>query len=114
MVTALLRVMLVLGLAVPLLAAAIIAAGPEEEGKAVYLKRCKMCHGADGEGNPAIAKMLKVEFKALDSEDVQKKTDAEFKEIIVKGKGKMAAVRGTTDSEIEKVIAYLRSLNKKE
>ena len=114
MVRSLLRVILVLVLASPLWIAGITASGSEEEGKAVYLKRCKMCHGADGKGNPAIARMLKVEFKALDSEYVQSKKDVEFKEIITKGTGKMAAVRGTTDSEIESVIAYVRSLAKKE
>jgi len=114
MVTSLLRVIVVLGLAGPLLLAGIMATGPEEEGKAVFLKRCKMCHGADGKGNPAIARMLKVEFKALDSEYVQSKSDADIKEIITKGTGKMAAVRGATDPEIESVIAYVRSLAKKE
>ena len=114
MVRSLLRVIVVLGLAGPLLIAGIIATGSEDEGKAVFLKRCKMCHGADGKGNPAIARMLKVEFKALDSEYVQAKSDAEIKEAITKGTGKMAAVRGATDPEIVSVIAYIRSLAKKE
>ena len=107
MIRSLLRVILVLGLAGPLLFALIMAAGSAEEGKAVFLKRCKMCHGADGKGNPAIARMLKVEFKALDSDYVQAKSDAKFKKTITKGTGKMAAVRGATDPEIVSVIAYI-------
>lgn len=114
MVSSLMRFLALLGLFTPLVFGLIIATGAEEEGKAVFLKRCKMCHGADGKGNPAIARMLKVEFKSLDSDYVQSKNDAEFKEIITKGKGKMAAVRGTSDEEIEDVIAYVRSLAAKE
>ncbi len=83
------------------------------KGKAVYLKRCKMCHGADGSGNPAIAKMLGAQFHPMSSEYIQKKTDEEIKTTIQKGKGKMAAIRGVSDQEIADVIAYLRSLKKK-
>jgi len=83
------------------------------QGKAVFLKRCKMCHGADGQGNPAIARMLGVQFHPMDSEYIQKKTDEEIKTTIQKGKGKMAAIRGVSDQEIKDVIAYLRSLKKK-
>lgn len=81
-------------------------------GKAVFLKRCKMCHGADGAGNPAMARMLKVEFKPMNSDYVQQKTDSEIKETVLKGKGKMAAVRGISEDEIAKVTVYIRSLKK--
>lgn len=87
-----------------------MAQGDVEQGESVYLKRCKMCHGADGEGNPAMARMLKVEFKALDSEYVQNLSDEELKSVITKGKGKMAAVRGLDEQDVTDVIAYLRSL----
>jgi mono/diheme cytochrome c family protein len=88
--------------------------GDVEQGKAVFMKRCKMCHGADGEGNPAIARMMKVEFHPMASDYVQQKTDAQLKDIILKGKGKMPAVKGITDEEISDVIAYIHSLGKKE
>lgn len=81
-------------------------------GKAVFLKRCKMCHGADGTGNPAMARMLKVEFKPMDSDYVQNKSNSEIKETVLKGKGKMAAVRAISEDEIAKVTAYIRSLKK--
>ena len=42
-----------------------LAAADAAAGKAVYDKSCKSCHGADGAGNPAVAKMMKVEMKAL-------------------------------------------------
>jgi cytochrome c5 len=35
------------------------------EGKEVFDKSCKACHGATGQGNPEMAKMLKVEMRAL-------------------------------------------------
>lgn len=88
------------------------AAGDVDQGKASFQKRCKMCHGADGAGNPAMARMLKVEFKAMDSEYVQNLGDAEIKNIVVKGKGKMAAVRGVEEPELNDLLAYLRSLKK--
>ncbi len=89
-----------------------MAAGNADQGKAAFQKRCKMCHGADGKGNPAMARMLKVEFHAMDSEYVQKKSDEELKSIILKGKGKMAAVRGVAEPELNDILAYLRSLQK--
>lgn len=81
-----------------------------ETGKAVFMKRCKMCHGADGNGNPAMARMLGVEFKPMSSAEVQKLDDESIQQLITKGKGKMAKVRKINDVEIGQVIAYLRSL----
>ena len=74
------------------------------------MKRCKMCHGADGNGNPAMARMLGVEFKPMTSPEVQKLEDATISEQIIKGKGKMAKVRKITEQDIADVIAYIRSL----
>lgn len=91
----------------------VLAAGSAEEGKAAYMNRCQMCHGDDGQGNDAMARILKVEFKAMDSDYVQGKCDKEIREIITRGTGKMAAVRGLPEKEIEDIIAYLRSLAKK-
>ncbi len=91
----------------------VLAAGSAEEGKAAYMNRCQMCHGDDGQGNDAMARILKVEFKAMDSDYVQGKSDKEIREIITRGTGKMAAVRGLPEKEIEDIIAYLRSLAKK-
>lgn len=79
-------------------------------GKAVYDKSCKSCHGADGGGNPAIAKMFKVEMRDLKSPDVQALSDADLKKIITDGKGKMKPVSSVTGAAVDNVIAYLRSL----
>ena len=105
---------IVLGLsfAVAVLTFGLSASSDVEAGKDIFMNRCKMCHGEDGNGNASMAKILQVEFKPMDSEYIQKKSDAEFKEIITKGKGKMAAVRGLTEAQLDDVIAYVRSLAK--
>jgi len=104
------RAVVVFLVALPLVLLAIAATGDVAAGKTVFTNRCKMCHGVDGTGNPAMARMLKVEFHALDSDYIRDKEDAELKQTVTKGKGKMAAVRGLTDQQLIDVIAYVRSL----
>jgi cytochrome c5 len=82
-------------------------------GKEVYAKKCQTCHAADGSGNPAIAKSMKLEFKHLGSDDVQKKSDAELKKDITGGFGKMKPVAGVSGAEVDNVVAHLRTLKKK-
>jgi cytochrome c5 len=84
-------------------------AGPSE-GKEVYDKACKSCHGAQGQGNPGIAKMLKVEMKPLGSKDVQDKSDDDLKKIITQGTGKMKPVASVTGKQVDDVIAFVRTL----
>lgn len=84
--------------------------GDAEKGKEVY-GRCSVCHGAKGEGNEAMAKMLKVTIPALGSKEVQSLDDAALEKIILEGKGKMQPVK-LADQELRDVIAFLRSLKK--
>ena len=88
-------------------------AGDAQAGKAVYDAKCKICHGADGKGNAALAKTLKVEFKDLASKEVQSNSDADLKKQAKEGKGKMEPVKGLADKQVEDVIAFVRSLAKK-
>jgi|SRR5580704_11728218 mono/diheme cytochrome c family protein len=88
-------------------------AGDATAGKDVYLKKCKTCHAEDGHGNDGMAKLLKTTIPPLDSDDVQKKSDADIKKVIVEGKGKMKPVKDISDVEIDNVIAYVRAFNKK-
>jgi cytochrome c2 len=81
-----------------------------DKGKALF-SRCAICHGASGEGNENIGKMLGVTMPNLSSKEVQSKDTAAFKKIILEGKGKMKAV-SLSNQEVEDVIAYLRTLKK--
>ncbi len=85
------------------------AAGDAKAGKVVYTRACQKCHGLNGVAMAAIAKALKVEMKAMGSEEVQKLTDEEMTKIIKEGKGKMIKVSTLTDKDVADVIAYVRT-----
>jgi mono/diheme cytochrome c family protein len=81
-------------------------------GHAVYDKKCKMCHGASGEGNPGMAKALNTTIQPLGSSEVQKMSDADLKKIVTQGKGKMKPPAGLSSAEVDNVIAFVRTLKK--
>ena len=102
-----LAALVLLTLATPALRAADVQAG-----KTAFTTSCKTCHGATGEGNPAIAKALKVTIPALGSKEVQGKSDEELKKVITAGTGKMKPVQGLSSRQVQDVIAFVRSLTK--
>jgi mono/diheme cytochrome c family protein len=75
-------------------------------GKAIFDAKCKTCHGADGQGNPAIAKALKAEIKPLGE------STADIKKVVTEGQGKMKAVNGVAGADLDNVVAYVHSLKK--
>jgi mono/diheme cytochrome c family protein len=75
-------------------------------GKAIYNTKCRSCHGADGEGNPSIAKMMKVELKPLGS------STADVKKVVLEGQGKMKPVSGMSSTDIDNVVEYVHTLKK--
>jgi mono/diheme cytochrome c family protein len=81
-------------------------------GAKVYAAKCRTCHGPTGEGNPGMAKALKVDIKPLGSEDVQKKSDADLKKNITDGVGKMKGIAGLSATDVDDVVAHMRSLKK--
>jgi mono/diheme cytochrome c family protein len=87
-----------------------LATAGAPDGKTVFAAKCQSCHGAAGEGKPAMAKMFKVEMAPLGSKDVQAKSDADLKKIITTGKGKMKPVTGMTDKQVDDVVAFMRTL----
>ena len=91
---------------------AVQAFGAAADGKTVFDTKCKTCHGADGAGNPAIAKMLKVTMRPLGSAEVQAKSDDELKKDITQGNGKMKPVAGLAAKQVDDVVAYVRTLKK--
>jgi mono/diheme cytochrome c family protein len=83
-----------------------------QDGAATYKAKCAVCHGADGSGDTAMGKSMKL--RDLRSEDVQKQTDAQLIEITANGKGKMPAYKGKlTDDQIKQVVAAIRDMAKK-
>lgn len=82
------------------------------DGAADFKAKCAMCHGADGSGNTATGKALKV--RDLASPEVQSQTDAQFTDIVTNGKNKMPAYKGKlADDQIKGLVAYVRGLAKK-
>jgi mono/diheme cytochrome c family protein len=95
-----------------LTSAAPVWAADAAAGKAIYTSKCQTCHAADGMGNPGLGKALGVTWKALGSSDIQSMSDADLKEVITKGKGKMKPVSGVAGADLDNVVAYVRTLKK--
>ena len=82
-------------------------------GKATYDKLCVSCHGADGKGNPAMAKVMGEKALNIVSKEVQAKKDPELLKVIAEGAGKMPASGKSLSSQEQKdVLSYSRSLAK--
>jgi mono/diheme cytochrome c family protein len=81
-------------------------------GKAVYDKSCASCHGADGKGNPAMAKVLGEKGLNLTTPEVKKMSDEQVLKIIVEGAGKMPAQKNLSKDDQKQVLGYTRSLAK--
>ncbi len=76
-------------------------------GAAIYSSKCKTCHGADGTGNPGMAKAMKVEFKPLASA-----SDPDLKTAVTAGVGKMKPVAGIAGADLDNLVAAIHALKK--
>lgn len=84
----------------------------QETVESLFKGKCAMCHGPDGAGKTMMGEKLKV--PDFHSADVQKKSDADLKALIAKGKDKMPAYEGKLSKEqIDGVVAFIRDLAKK-
>jgi mono/diheme cytochrome c family protein len=81
-----------------------------DAGADLFKAKCQMCHGPAGDASNSMAKTMKL--APLSSADVQKLSDAELADVIVKGKGKMKPVAGVTPEQAKDVVKYLRTLKK--
>lgn len=91
--------------------AGVMLAADAKAGADIFGKSCKMCHGEGGATpNPSVVKMFGVPIPVLGSAATQAKSDAEIRDVITKGKGKMPAAKNVTGGAIDDVIAYFRTL----
>lgn len=88
------------------------ADGDATAGKAVFDAKCKMCHGADGKGNAAIAKKMNLTFPDITAKDTQSKPDDVLKKRVTEGGKQMKPVKGLTEQQVTDVIAFVRSMAK--
>jgi cytochrome c len=81
-------------------------------GKELYTKKCATCHADNGDGKELIAKMFQVTMKPLSSKEVQSKSDADLKKVILEGSGKMKPVKDVDAKAADDIIAYVRTIKK--
>ena len=77
-------------------------------GDKIYADQCLSCHAKDGSGSTPRGKAMKV--PDLRTPQVQKKTDAELIDGIVKAKAHTGFRKKLGGEEIRKVVAYMRTL----
>ena len=80
-----------------------------QDDAAMYKSKCQSCHGADGKGETPVGK--KIGVRDFHSPEASKGTDAEWFDIIKKGKEKMPGYDGKlTDDQIKALVKFCRSL----
>lgn len=84
------------------------------DGKEIFEKNCKSCHGADGKGSAAMATGMKVDASALDLTKVatKGKPDAELEAVVKDGKGGKMPAFGTrlNADQIKDVVKFIKAL----
>src|SRR5262245_51083199 len=96
----------------PLLVPSSLFAADAETEK-IYLDKCSVCHGQDGASKTAKGRKLKM--KDVRSPELQKMTEAQFADVIMKGKGTdMDAFEKELGKEAcQKLAALMKELAKK-
>ncbi len=78
----------------------------------VFAKNCVLCHGADGRSQTPAGKTLQA--ADLTAQGVQGQSDAQIRNAIAKGKGKMPAYGPALgDKGLDAMVKYIRSLKAK-
>ncbi|HZL68349.1 MAG TPA: c-type cytochrome [Candidatus Limnocylindrales bacterium] len=81
----------------------------DSDSAALFKSKCAMCHGPDGTGS---AMGQKLGVKSYKSPDIQKQSDADLKNSITNGKGKMPAYKTLTPEQVGGLVKYVRELGK--
>ncbi len=83
----------------------VAAQGSAGDSANLYKTKCAGCHGADAAGKSA---MKNTDLRAS---EVQKQTDAQLREAVANGKGKMPGYKDKLSKEqIAGLVTYIRSL----
>jgi mono/diheme cytochrome c family protein len=102
-----------IGLGILMAGMAVAGAGDIEKGKTLYRQSCGHCHGLDGKGDGEMGGYLNPPPANLASEKTQSKSDAELKDVIMKGRSgtAMEGFEGALEEDqFNDLFAYLRSL----
>ena len=75
-------------------------------GKAIYEKSCVGCHGKDGKGNPAMAKVLGEKGLDLTAKKQPKNRMSNSLKSLSEGAGKMPAQKSLSTDEQKQVLSY--------
>jgi mono/diheme cytochrome c family protein len=95
---------------ISLIASFTLASAGVPEGKTLFTSKCQACHGPNGEGKPAIAKMFNVTMHPLGSKGIQAKSNAELKKTITAGQGKMKPITSLAEPQVDDILAFVRTL----
>lgn len=77
---------------------------------ALFKSKCAMCHGPDGTASTTMGKNLGI--KSYKASEVQKTSDADLKNTIINGKGKMPSYKTLTPEQVDGLVKYIRELGK--
>nr|MBK9650407.1 c-type cytochrome [Bacteroidota bacterium] len=84
------------------------------EGKTLYMKHCKSCHGAKGKGDGPKSANLDVSSGDFTTVEFQKKSDGELYWKTTEGRDPMPSFKKKiTDDERWKIIAFMKTLGEK-
>ena len=79
-------------------------------GKELYLKKCKTCHGEDGNGAPAMLKTFGDKLQPLGSAAVQNLDDDGLAKAFRAGSAHKGVEKSVSDADLGNLIAFIRTL----
>jgi mono/diheme cytochrome c family protein len=92
--------------------ATVEAASADAAEETTFKSSCAMCHGADGSGDTAVGKSMKI--PDLHSAQVQSQSDAQLAAVINDGKNNMPPFKGSLSPEqIQGLVTHVRQLSPK-